>query len=205
MPPLPQDPTGPSTAVRADGKRRNIAFAAKDAGRRQDVHDLGVIIGELLAEQGGPALFETVESARRAAIGAREGDAAAGETLERLVAGLSPAQALDVTRAFSTYFQAVNSAELVHRIRRRRDYLREGLHRQPGGLEDAFFRCATGTFPPANSAMLRRLHVRPCHRPSDRHAARSCAASTTSCAGSSTCRTARRRRRLPSSMAYAPT
>ncbi|MEO8224906.1 MAG: phosphoenolpyruvate carboxylase, partial [Gammaproteobacteria bacterium] len=51
----------------------------------------------------------------------------------------SPAESQDFIRAFSTYFVAVNLAETVHRIRRRRDYLREGKHRQPGGLEETLF------------------------------------------------------------------
>ncbi len=120
-------------------KRGDIQFSPKDAGLRKDVHDLGVIVGQLLEEQGGPALFGRVEQARRAAIAAREGDAAGAQRLEALVAALSAAEAQDFIRGFSTYFLAVNLAETVHRIRRRRDYLREGKHRQPGGLEDTLF------------------------------------------------------------------
>jgi phosphoenolpyruvate carboxylase len=128
----------PTTPVPAE-KRGDIQFAAKDAGLRKDVHDLGVIVGQLLQEQGGPALFGRVEQARRAAIDAREGDPAGVQRLEALVASLSPAESQDLIRAFSTYFLAVNLAETVHRIRRRRAYLREGRHRQPGGLEDTLF------------------------------------------------------------------
>ena len=39
-----------------------------------------------------------------------------------------------MVRAFATYFNAVNLAERVHRIRRRRDYQRDGDTPQPGGL-----------------------------------------------------------------------
>jgi len=128
----------PSTPAPAE-KRGDIHFAAKDAGLRKDVHDLGVIVGQLLEEQGGAELFGRVEQARRAAIDAREGDPAGVERLEALVSSLSPGESQDLIRAFSTYFLAVNLAETVHRIRRRRDYLREGKHRQPGGLEDTLF------------------------------------------------------------------
>ncbi len=46
----------------------------------------------------------------------------------------TPADAEALARAFATYFQAVNTAERVHRIRRRRDYQREGGAPQPESL-----------------------------------------------------------------------
>ena len=81
-------------------KRGDIQFSPKDAGLRKDVHDLGVIVGQLLEEQGGPALFGRVEQARRAAIAAREGDAAGAQRLEALVADIGAAPAAEVIRQF---------------------------------------------------------------------------------------------------------
>lgn len=53
---------------------------------------------------------------------------------------MPPEQHADLVRAFALYFSAVNLAERVHRIRRRRDYQRHGGGAQPGGLQDALQR-----------------------------------------------------------------
>ena len=58
-------------------RRSQIFFAEKEQALREDVHRLGELVGELVKEQGGEALFDIVETARRKAIAHREGDAAA--------------------------------------------------------------------------------------------------------------------------------
>ncbi len=116
--------------------RANIFFAEKDLALREDVHRLGELVGELVREQGGEALFDLVEAARRAAIAHREGDGEAHAQLTALLAALAPSTARDFIRAFSTYFQMVNMAEKVHRIRRRRAYLRDSSTPQPFGFVD---------------------------------------------------------------------
>lgn len=135
----PTEATGLHPTARPAEKRQDIEFAEKDAALRHNVHDLGAMIGELLKEQGGDALFDVVEAARRTAIDRREGDQKSGARLDALVHSLSPATARNFIRAFSTYFQVVNSAEQVHRLRRRLDYLMDASIRQPGGLEDLVF------------------------------------------------------------------
>ena len=118
--------------------RGDIHFPVKHEPLRDDVHALGALVGEVLLEQGGKALFEQVEAERVAAIRARNGEPLARAQLEALVRGRPPALTRDLVRAFSTWFQAVNIAEKVHRIRRRRDYfLKESQRPQPGGVEDA--------------------------------------------------------------------
>ncbi len=107
-------------------KRRHIHFEPKDEPLREDVRVLGALVGDMIREQGGARLFESVEGARRAAIARREGDADAAARLTDVVCNRSPAEADALVRAFSTYFKVVNLAEQVHRIRRRRDYLRQG-------------------------------------------------------------------------------
>lgn len=107
----------------------------RDAPLREDVRHLGATVGEMLAEQAGEAFFTRVESVRRTAIAYREGQADAGP-LQAQLSGLPPGEAEALTRAFATYFQAVNIAERVHRIRRRRDYQRASALPQPDGLLD---------------------------------------------------------------------
>ena len=121
--------------------RQSIQFPVKDLGLREDVHALGHLIGEMLRDQGGDVLFELVEGDRLAAILRRDGDAdgSHGE-LERRTEGRSPSTATDLTRAFSIWFQAVNTAEQVHRIRRRREYLDDASKTQPGGIADCISR-----------------------------------------------------------------
>jgi phosphoenolpyruvate carboxylase len=114
--------------------RQSIQFPVKDTALREDVHALGESIGEMLREQGGAEFFGLVEGDRRAAIERREHAPAAGVDLQARTAGRSPAAATDLTRAFSTWFQAVNTAEKVHRVRRRREYLSDSTTGQPGGI-----------------------------------------------------------------------
>ncbi len=136
----PTEATGLHPTARPAEKRRDIRFSAKDVGLREDVHNLASMIGEMLREQGGAALLDIVERGRRAAIDRREGDPDGGRRLQALFDDLNVADSRDFIRAFSTYFQVVNTAEQAHRLRRRRDYLRDLSTPQPGGIEDAFCR-----------------------------------------------------------------
>ncbi len=117
--------------------RSSVVFATPDLPLRDDVRRLGAMVGELISEQVAPAFLDEVEEVRTAAIARRESQAPLA-TLSTQLAGRTPRQAEALVRAFSTYFQVVNIAERVHRIRRRRDYQRAGTKRpQPEGLQDA--------------------------------------------------------------------
>ena len=52
--------------------RSDIHFPPKHEALRDDVHALGALVGEILAEQGGDSLFKLVELDRVASIGRRE-------------------------------------------------------------------------------------------------------------------------------------
>jgi phosphoenolpyruvate carboxylase len=122
------------TALPAAPLREHLDFADTDTLLRDDVRRLGTLVGEVLAEQGSQALLDEVEGIRRAAIARRE----QGLPVDALAAQLSQvplADAEPVVRAFAAYFGAINLAERVHRIRRRRDYERSSDQPQPGGFE----------------------------------------------------------------------
>ena len=112
---------------------RQVEFAPMDAPLREDVSRLGQLIGEVLVDQDGPALLARVERVRKLAIARREGRADLAE-LQLVLSELSLAEIEPLVRAFGVYFQSVNVAERLHRVRRRLDYQRAGAAPQPGGL-----------------------------------------------------------------------
>lgn len=157
-----QAPPAQDPALSAAGRRQDIRFAEKDEALRQDVHALGTMIGELLIEQGGEPLYDAVETARQLAIGAREGDPEAAENLNALVRQLSAPEAQEFIKAFSAYFQVVNSAEQVHRIRRRRAYLKDAKVRQPLALDETAFKLRdAGLSLQDVASLLEKLEIEP--------------------------------------------
>jgi phosphoenolpyruvate carboxylase len=158
----PKDLTGLHPTAGPTERRQDIQFAEKDAALRHDVHELGAVVGELLKEQCGEEIYAAVEQGRQAAIERREGDQAAASRLDELVKSLSVPAARDFIRGFSTYFQVVNTAEQVHRIRRRRDYLKDASIRQPGGIEETIFKLKeSGLALPGIQRLISSLRVVP--------------------------------------------
>lgn len=144
-----------------DDPLRSVEFAPVDTLLRDDVKLLGALVGEILAEQRSPAFLDEVESLRRAAIRRRENDQPVAE-LAAALAGHELSHASDLGRAFSTYFQAVNLAERVHRIRRRRDHERAEHGAQPGGLLDVVGALAAqGVTAEELSGLLPRMRIEP--------------------------------------------
>src|SRR5205814_4415671 len=112
--------------------------------------------GDVLREQCGDQFFQRVERARLAGI------AGADDDLQGLVKGLPAREAEMLVRAFSTYFEVVNLAERIHRIRRRRDYLQSATELQEGSLAAAFCQLSNANVPGSQiAALLQRLHVEP--------------------------------------------
>jgi phosphoenolpyruvate carboxylase len=99
----------------------------KEAPLRRDVRSLGLLLGRVLREQAGEALFQKVEELRQSAIRRRElqgkGQTREAEDLMQLavlkVDALPVDQAYKLSRAFAFYFELINLAETNHRKRRR--------------------------------------------------------------------------------------
>jgi phosphoenolpyruvate carboxylase len=92
-------------------------FQADDAELRNDVRQLGELLGQTLVRQEGVELLNLVEAVRKAV---REGDS--GEILS----DLSVEDSVQLVRAFSTYFHLANVAEQVHRAHILADARAEG-------------------------------------------------------------------------------
>src|ERR687883_77661 len=99
-------------------------MVVRETPLRRDVRLLGDLLGRVLVEQEGEGLLEDVERVRALARAARAGEPHGD--LRAAVAELSLARQTSVLRAFSLYFQLANVAEQHHRVRRWRDYRREG-------------------------------------------------------------------------------
>ncbi|PSQ25862.1 phosphoenolpyruvate carboxylase [Halobacteriales archaeon QS_9_68_17] len=98
---------------------------------RQDVRELGALLGDVLADQASRSAFETVEALRTSAIDYRGGELDSRAPLHDELDTLTPELESVVARAFTTYFELINLAEERERVRA----IRQGS--QDGDLEDS--------------------------------------------------------------------
>src|SRR5437016_5619672 len=89
----------------------------KEAPLRRDVRNLGRILGDVIKEQAGQEVFDSVERLRNLSIEQREQGRIAQDPS---LASMDLRHAFLVVRAFAIYFELVNLAETNHRKRRRR-------------------------------------------------------------------------------------
>ena len=109
-----------------------------DSALFEDIRLLGRMLGEVLREQEGPEMFDTVERVRQLAVGFhRQGDASQGSALRRLLKGLTREQAVKVIRAFSYFSILANIAEDRHVLRRRQAHELASARPQPGSVRAA--------------------------------------------------------------------
>ena len=90
-----------------------------DAALFDDIRLLGRLLGDLIREQEGQAMFDIVETVRQLSVKFhRDGDARDRRALDKLLSSLSRDQAVSVIRAFSYFSILANIAEDHHILRR---------------------------------------------------------------------------------------
>jgi phosphoenolpyruvate carboxylase len=115
--------------------------ADKDAPLKEDIRLLGRLLGNVLREQEGEAVFQVVETIRQTAVRfRRESDAQSGAELNKLLKKLTRDQTISVVRAFSYFSHLANIAEDQHHNRRRRAHLLAGSAPQAGSIAWALSR-----------------------------------------------------------------
>ncbi|RYY79049.1 MAG: phosphoenolpyruvate carboxylase, partial [Comamonadaceae bacterium] len=126
MPPSPQPPVR-----RAKDNERPLV---------EDIRLLGRILGDVIREQEGVAVYELVERIRKLSVAfRRDADQEADRALKSLLKSLSGDQAVRVIRAFTYFSHLANLAEDRHHIRRRQVHERAG-DTQEGSVEVALAR-----------------------------------------------------------------
>ncbi|MFC5473855.1 phosphoenolpyruvate carboxylase [Paraherbaspirillum soli] len=110
----------------------------KDAPLKEDIRLLGRLLGDVLRDQEGDAVFDVVETIRQTAVRfRRESDQQAGADLDKLLKKLTRDQTNSVVRAFSYFSHLANIAEDQHHNRRRRAHLLAGSAAQAGSVAHA--------------------------------------------------------------------
>jgi len=94
-------------------------MAKIDVRLREDVHQLGELLGNTISEQRGAAFLDKIERIRKGAKAARSGSSAGAEQLTSGLDDLSEDELLPVARAFNQFLNLANIAEQHHRVRRR--------------------------------------------------------------------------------------
>lgn len=130
-----------------------------------DMRWLAGTLGRVIRRVEGEEVFEAVESLRAACRDRRRGldQSRTLKTLLSQVEQLPLSRAAPVARAFTLFFLLINTAEQVHRARRRRDYVEsENPAAQPASLKWAFERLkAEGHTAEEVRSSVANLRVRP--------------------------------------------
>jgi len=127
-----------------------------------DIRLLGRVLGDVIAEQAGSEVFETVERVRKLAVEARRGDDTDDARLGAAMSGLDIPTTLHVIRAFSWFSLLSNIAQDVHQSRRRRHHRSIGSPPQEGTIAHALAVArSAGCQPDDLVALLQTVEVSP--------------------------------------------
>ncbi|MFM6987018.1 MAG: phosphoenolpyruvate carboxylase [Hydrogenophaga sp.] len=141
---------------------RRAGAPDKDQPLIDDIRLLGRILGEVIREQEGQAMFDLIEQIRQLSVAfRRHADASADKALKRLLKGLSGQQTVSVIRAFTYFSHLANLAEDRHHIRRRAVHERAG-ELQAGSLPMTLQRLHKAGIAPATIVeTLSHAHISP--------------------------------------------
>lgn len=92
-----------------------------EAPLRDDVRELGHMLGRVIADARGEAFLERIETIRALAKDARNGRAAEWQRLSDYLADIPADDMVDVARAFNQFLNLANIAEQHHATRPHRD------------------------------------------------------------------------------------
>lgn len=105
---------------------------------RDDIRQLGKILGEVIRASDGVSVYDVIEKLRRAAVKyRREGDEENGQVLKQQIADLDNGDVNSVVRAFSYFLHLSNIAEDRDQNRRQRQHMLADGHALRGGLSHA--------------------------------------------------------------------
>ncbi|MEQ8734451.1 MAG: phosphoenolpyruvate carboxylase [Rhodospirillaceae bacterium] len=107
----------------------------KDAPLKYDIRLLGRILGDVVRDHEGDAVFNTIERIRRTSVRfRRDADIAAENQLEKLTRSLDLQTTDRIIRAFSYFSHLANIAEDQHHIRRTRAHAIAGALPREGSM-----------------------------------------------------------------------
>ncbi len=95
-------------------------MAEIDARLRENVHLLGLLLGDTLRAHKGLRFFDKIERIRQEAKQSRRGGLEGAHELAATLDGVEADELLPVVRAFSHFLNLANIAEQYHQVRRRR-------------------------------------------------------------------------------------
>ncbi len=113
----------------------NVTKESFDGGLRKDVRFLTTLLGDVIREQEGEKLFAKIEQIRQLAKTRHDAGTEKIAGLKKLIRSLDLDEAYKIARSFTIYFQLVNIAEEMQRVRRIRAYERDA-----GALQDMSLR-----------------------------------------------------------------
>lgn len=124
-----------------------------------DIRYLGGILGTIIREQHGEDAYQLVEKVRAVAKARRGGDPTATAELTRIIDALDLSEKRVLIKAFSNYFQLINIAEDLERIRTLR--YREAQGELSESIQTAVrLLKSEGYDADAMQALLRRIAIR---------------------------------------------